>query len=289
MAGGEPIPPGLDVTKPNIARVYDAFLGGKDNFAVDRAVVEMTLQIVPDAALGAKANRAFLRRVVRYLAREAGITQFLDIGSGLPSGGNVHEIAHEVSPAARVVYVDNDPVVLLHAQALLADAQTARVITADVRRPAEILEHPEVRGFIDFSRPVGLLMFAILHHLSDEEGPAGIAATFRDALAPDSHLAISSFRMPGPGHPEDAAKTLAVQTLFNEKLGTGLWREHQEILGWFGDWEMVAPGLVPLPEWHPDVAGQIKRNSTYYGFVGGVARKRLPGNSSFRRDNRSAE
>jgi hypothetical protein len=273
VAGGDPVPPGIDVTKPNIARVYDAFLNGKDNFAVDRAIVDLTLEIAPDAAAGAMANRAFLRRVVRYLAGQAEIAQFLDIGSGLPSRGNVHEIAHEASPAARVVYIDNDPVVLVHAQALLAGAPTVRVITADARRPTDILGNPEVREFIDFSRPVGLLMFAILHHIRDEEDPAGIVARFRDAAAPGSYLAISSFRMPGPDRPDDAAKTRAVQELFNARLGTGLWREHEQIAAWFGDWELLRPGLVPLPEWRPDVAGQAKRNSTYYGFVGGVARK----------------
>jgi hypothetical protein len=273
VAGEQRTPPGIDVTKPSIARVYDAFLDGKDNFAADRALVELTLQIAPDAAAGAKANRAFLRRAVRYLAAEAGITQFLDIGSGLPTGGNVHEIAQEVNPAARVVYVDNDPVVLVHGQALLADARTTRVITGDVRRPAEILDNPEVRAFIDFSRPVGLLMFSILHHITNEEDPAGITARFRDALAPGSYLAISSFRMPGHEHPEDAAKTRAVQKLFNEKLGTGLWREDAEILSWFGDWELLEPGLVPMPEWRPDTAGQVKRNSTHHGYVGAVARK----------------
>jgi hypothetical protein len=270
----QPVPPGIDVTKPSIARVYDAFLGGKDNFAADRAIVEFILQISPDAATGAKANRAFLRRVVRQLAGEAGITQFLDIGSGLPSGGNVHEIAREVSPGARVVYVDNDPVVHLHGQALLADARTAKVITADVRRPAEILGHPEVRDFIDFSRPVGLLMFAILHHVSDVEDPASVAAQFRNAVVPGSHLAISSFRMPGPEHAEDRRKAGEVQQLFNEKLGTGWWREDAEILAWFGDWELLEPGLVPVPEWRPDIAGQVHQDATYYAFVGGVARKR---------------
>jgi len=273
MATGESALPGIDVTRPNIARVYDAFLDGKDNFAADRAVVELTLRIAPDAALGAKANRAFLRRVVRYLAGRAGIDQFIDIGSGLPSQGNVHEIAREVSPAARVAYVDSDPVVLLHAQALLADAPTVRVITADVRRPAEILGSAQVREFIDFGRPVGLLMLAILHHVSDEEDPAGIVAQFREAAAPGSYLAISSFRMPGPEHPQDAARTREVQDLFNAKLGTGLWRGHEDILRWFGDWDMLEPGLVPLPDWRPDTAGRPRRDSTYHGFVGGVARK----------------
>ena len=273
MAGGEPVPPGIDVTKPNIARVYDAFLDGKDNFAADRAVVKLTLDIAPDAAAGAKANRALLRRMVRFLAAEAGITQFLDIGSGLPSRGNVHEIAREVNPAAKVVYIDNDPVVLVHGRALLGRNPAVTVVTADARDPAQILANPLVTEFLDLRRPVGLLMLAFLHHISDSEDPAAIAARFRDALAPGSYLAISSFRMPGPEHPEDAAKTRAVQDLFNRTLGTGRWREHEEILGWFGDWELLPPGLVPLPEWRPDVAGRVKRNSTYYGFVAGLARK----------------
>ena len=273
MAGGEPVPPGIDVTKPNIARVYDAFLDGKDNFAADRAVVKLTLDIAPDAAAGAKANRALLRRMVRFLAAEAGITQFLDIGSGLPSRGNVHEIAREVNPAAKVVYIDNDPVVLVHGRALLGRNPAVTVVTADARDPAQILANPLVTEFLDLRRPVGLLMLAILHHISDSEDPAAIAARFRDALAPGSYLALSSFRMPGPEHPDDAAKTRAVQDLFNRTLGTGRWREHEEILGWFGDWDLLPPGLVPLPEWRPDVAGQVKRNSTYYGFVAGLARK----------------
>jgi S-adenosyl methyltransferase len=183
--------------------------------------------------------------VVRYLAAEAGITQFLDIGSGLPSAGNVHEIARDANPDVRVVYIDNDPVVGVHGRALLADAATARFVTADVRRPAEVLDDPGVRAVIDFSRPVGLLMFAILHHITDAEDPAAIAAWFRGALAPGSYLAISSVRMPGPEHPQDAEKARAVQKLFNETLGTGPWREDAEILAWFGDWELLEPGLVP--------------------------------------------
>jgi S-adenosyl methyltransferase len=274
MAGGQPVPPGIDITRPSIARVYDAFLDGKDNFAADRAVVESALQIAPDSAGGAKSNRAFLRRVVRYLAAEAGITQFLDIGSGLPSAGNVHEIARDANPGVRVVYVDNDPVVGVHGRALLADAETARFITADVRCPAEVLDDPGVRAFIDFDRPVGLLMFAILHHITDAEDPAAIAARFRGALAAGSYLAVSSVRMPGPEHPQDAEKASEVQKLFNETLGTGVWRKDEEILAWFGDWELLQPGLVPLPEWRPDTSGPVRRDSTYHGFVGGVARKR---------------
>jgi hypothetical protein len=272
-AGDEPAPPEVDARTPNIARVYDAFLGGKDNFAADRHVRELALKVMPDAPAGARANRAFLRRVVRYLAGEAGIPQFLDIGSGLPAQGNVHEVAHELDPAARIVYVDNDPVVYTHGQALLADARTTGVVTADLRRPTGILNNPAVREFIDFSQPVGLLLLATLHHVNDDEGPDGIMAELRDAMPSGSYLAISSFRMPGPGHPADRAKTAEVEKIFNEKLGTGRWRNDEEIRAWFGDWELLEPGLVPLPEWRPVVQGQTRRDATYYGFVGGVARK----------------
>ncbi len=138
---------------------------------------------------------------------------------------------------------------------------------------------PTVREFTDSGQPVRLLLPSILHHITDDEDPAGIAAALRDALPPGSYLAISSFRMPGPDHPEDAAKAAEMEKLFNEQLGTGRWRDHDEILAWFGDWELVQPGLVPLPEWRPDVRGNIKRNLTYDGFVGGVARTgdRSPG------------
>ena len=235
-------------------------------------MVELALQVTPDAPIGARANRAFLRRVVRYLVGEAGIHQLVDIGSGLPTQGNVHEVAHELMPAARIVYVDNDPVVCTHGQALLADAGTTEVVTADLRRPAAILNDPIVREFIDFHQPAGLLL-AILHHINDEEDPAGIMARLRDAMPSGSYLAISSFRMPGPEHPEHRAKTAEMEKMFNEKLGTGHWRSDEEILAWFGDWELIEPGLVPLPEWRPDVRGQTRRDATYYGFVGGVARK----------------
>jgi S-adenosyl methyltransferase len=265
--------PGLDVTKPNVARVYDAFLGGKDNFAIDRQVVEFALDVTPDAAVGARANRAFLRRVVRYLTAEAGIRQFVDIGSGLPTQGNVHEVAQGADPAARVVYVDVDPMVRVHALALLAQGPGTAFITADLREPEIILNDAAVAELIDFRQPVALLLFAILHHINDAEDPGGIVARLREAVVPGSYLAISSFRMPGPEHPEDAARTAEMEKLFNEKLGTGRWRSHDEILAWFGDWELVEPGLVPLPEWRPDIKGPVRRDATYHGFVGGVARK----------------
>src|SRR5579875_2394024 len=181
----------FDTSKPNVARVYDAMLGGKDNFAADRDFVEKVMQMAPKAPLAARANRAFLRRVVRYLVGEAGITQMLDFGSGLPTQGNVSEVAHEIDPAVRVVHIDNDPVVYTHSKALLADASTTDIVIGDVRHPAGILNDPVVRSMIDFSRPVGLLLFAILHHISDHEHP--------ERSAPNSVRRRSKARSFSPG------------------------------------------------------------------------------------------
>ena len=263
----------MDAKAPNVARVYDAMLGGKDNFAVDRQVVKAALRITSNAPAGALANRAFLRRAVRYLVGEAGIAQILDIGSGLPAPGNVHEVAHEINAAVRTVYVDNDPVVYIHGQALLADARTTEVIAADVRRPAEILDHPLIRRFLDFRQPVGLLLLAVLHHISDAEDPSGVVAALRDAMPRGSYLVVSSFRMPGPDLAEQRAEAVEMERLFNERLGSGYWRPEETIRGWFGDWEMLPPGLVPLPDWRPDEPGPVTWDSIYYGLVGGVARK----------------
>ena len=276
VSGPERAPAGVDITKPSVARVYDCYLGGKDNFAVDRAVVEQTRQVFPvdwDAARGGLDNRAFLRRVVRHLVIEDGIRQFIDFGSGLPTQGNVHEIAQDIAPQARVVYVDNDPIVLVHARALLGNTETTQIITADLRRPVEILNDATVRGFVDLSRPIGLLSFAILHHINDEEDPGGIADELRSAMIPGSYLAVSHFCNPGAAYPEDAARADMCEKIFNEKLGTGRWRTHEEILGYFGDLTIIEPGLVPLPEWRPDPGDDLSVHPTYRLFVGGVARK----------------
>lgn len=272
---------GIDTDTPNIARVYDFLIGGKDNFAVDRQVAEMALAIAPDGPKTARANRMFLQRVVHYLAAQAGIRQFLDIGSGLPSHGNVHEIAQQVDAGAPVVYVDNDPVVLVHGRAMLATNPSTTVIQGDIRRPEEILGNAELREFIDFSQPVGLLLLAILHHVNDDEDPAGIAARLRHALPPGSYVAISHFLNPGQEHPDVAEQAVAGEKLFNEKLGTGRWRTREEVLSYFGDLDLLEPGLVPLPLWRspgdPDdvpLLGQgAKLDPIHYSFVGGLARK----------------
>src|SRR5215469_11932326 len=167
------VPPEIDTSKPSIARVYDARLGGKDNFAVDRAVAEKVNQVFPDGGKAARINRALLGRAVRYMA-DAGITQFLDLGSGLPTVQNTHQIAQTVNPAARVVYVDNDPSVSLHGSALLSGDAATAVVLADVMAPDKLLGSPEVTGLIDFTQPVGLIFNAVIHHMLDEEDPYGV-------------------------------------------------------------------------------------------------------------------
>jgi len=270
----EVAPRGVDVTRPSIARVYDFMVGGKDNFAVDRMAAERALAIVPDAPEAGRACRAFLNRVVRYLAAEVGIRQFLDIGSGLPTETNVHQVAHEVDPAARVVYVDNDPMVLVHGRALLADNDSTTVIEADIRAPEAVLEHEIVRQYLDFTEPVGLLLLSILHHLHDAEEPGKIAAILRDALPSGSHLAIIHFWDPADEHPDISAKVHDAERVFNETLGTGRWRHRAEIEAYFGDFEMVEPGLVPLAEWRPGTEAVAEQKVSYYTMIGGVARKR---------------
>lgn len=257
-----------------MARVYDFFLGGKDNFEADRKVAEHALRITPDGPAAGQANRAFLRRVIRFLVSEAGIDQFLDIGSGLPTQGNVHEVATEQNPKAQVVYVDNDPIVLSHGRALLAAEGTATVIQADIREPEAILNHPDVRRFLDFDRPIGLLLFAILHHLGDDEDPKAVAAALIDALPSGSYVAISHFRDPGERDPEGSRKAREVERVFNESLGTGRWRTDEEILSFADGLTVLEPGLVPLAEWRPEPdAPATVQTDTYHTFVGLLARK----------------
>lgn len=274
---GDAVLADLDLTRPNVARVYDAMLGGKDNFAADREFLAEVLRFAPMAPLGAIANRQFLRRVVRYLLLEAGVNQFLDIGSGLPTRGNVSEVAHEIRPDARIVHVDNDPIVYTHSKALLADARTTEFVLGDIRRPAEILADPGVRSLIDFDEPVGLLVLAVLHHIEDEDQPGRIMAELRDAMPAGSYLAISSLRLPGRELPQQRAITIEGEELMTGALGSIRWREDAEIQSWFGQWTMVEPGLVPLADWRPSMPAQTMQPEVHNSFSGGVARKDLPG------------
>jgi hypothetical protein len=278
MAVGEPLWDGkyanIDISKPNIARVYDCMLGGKDNFAADREFVAEVLRFAPRAPLASIANRQFLRRVVQYLVVEAGITQFLDLGSGLPTQGNVSEVAHEYNREAHIVHVDYDPIVYTHSKALLANARTTDFVIGDVRRPEEVLADPVVRALIDFDRPVGLLMFAILHHVEDVDHPERIADVLRDAMPSGSYLAISSLRLPGPDLPDWRAITIEGEALLVGTLGSGRWREDRDIMSWFGDWEMIEPGLVSLLDWRPAEPDHEPFPEIQHSFFGGVARKK---------------
>ena len=278
MAAGDPLGdgkwPDFDVSKPNVARVYDAMLGGKDNFAADREFVAEVLRFAPMAPLGAISNRQFLRRVVEYLVVDAGVRQFIDLGSGLPTQGNVSEVAHQFDPRARVVHVDNDPIVLTHSKALLADAPTTDFVLGDVRRPREILTDTVVESMIDFDQPVGLLLFALLHHVEDGDHPERIMADFLAAMPSGSYVAISSLRLPGPELPELRAVTIEGEKVMTGPMGSMRWREDGEIASWFADWELVSPGLVPLGDWRPPTAEHVPYPEIQHSFSGGVARKR---------------
>jgi len=263
----EQAPPGVDVTRPSIARAYDVVLGGTDNYAVDRQVVGEMLKIVPELPQVATYNRRMLSRGVRYLAREAGIRQFLDLGSGLPTAENTHEVARRVAPDARVVYVDNDPIVRVHADELLGDDDRTAVVTADLRDPESVLADPEVRGMLDFSAPVGVMLVGILHHLHDDEDPEGVARAYLDAVPPGSHLFMTAFCRSFPEAAELEQTYLSV-------LGTGRFRTKEQLQAFFGDLEMVEPGLVYLPEWRPEEPVPEEMTVAEKLMAGGIGRKR---------------
>ncbi|MEV0629136.1 SAM-dependent methyltransferase [Nonomuraea wenchangensis] len=234
----EQAPQGVDPHIPNAARMYDYFLGGKDNFKADRDLGDMVLGVMPEVREGTRENRAFIGRMVRYLC-EQGITQFLDLGSGLPTQENVHEVAHRIVPEARVVYVDNDPVVATHGRALLADPNRVAMVLGDARRPEEILSDPEVRGLLDFSRPVAVLMMFILHFVPDEEDPQGFVAAYREALAPGSYLAISHM-----GNDVATERADRIAGFYRQSGMPFTPRPGKDIEAFFGDFELIPPGLA---------------------------------------------
>ncbi len=263
-----PEPSQIDTMKAHPARIYDCLLGGKDNYPVDREAAEQVLAAVPTARHMARANRAFLQRAVRFLAGEAGIRQFLDIGTGFPTQGNVHEVAQGVTADARVVYVDNDPIVHVHANALLACDNTI-VVLADLREPDAILSHPHVRQVIDFGQPMALLLVAILHFIRDAEDPAGIIARFRDAMAPDSYLAISH----ATGDFDTVAATSAARA-YDQAAAPMVLRSHAEVQRLFDGFALVDPGLVQVSQWRPD-RDQAAGHPEVWAY-GGVGRKVMP-------------
>jgi hypothetical protein len=257
----------IDTSRAHPARMYDYYLGGKDNYLVDREAAARVIARAPEVRDIARANRAFLGRVVRFLAAERGISQFLDIGTGKPAGGNVHEVAQEAAPGARVVYVDNDPIVSTHASALLTGTGTTGIVLADLRDPHAILAHPKTRELLDFSQPVALLLIAILHFITASEKPGEIIAAFRDALPSGSYLALSH----GTSDFRTQAATDAMQ-VYNNATSTVTLRTHQEITALFTGWDLEDPGLVQAPLWRPDTPPP--RNLNKIWLYGGVGRLR---------------
>jgi S-adenosyl methyltransferase len=238
---------GIDVTVPSVARVYDYLLGGKDNFAVDRELAGVILRGEPEVRELAWANRRFLGRAVEFLAG-AGIRQFLDLGTGLPSQNNVHEVAQRVCPDAQVVYVDNDPVVLNHAEALLASDDSTVVIQEDMRAPERILAHPDVQRMLDFSQPVAVMFVSVLHFVTDEQDPWGIVSTMTDHLVPGSYLTLSHGNLDGP--PADVIAD--IQERYKNASAPLAYRNRAAITRFFDGFELVDPGVVHLTEWRSD-------------------------------------
>ena len=252
----------IDTSRPHPARIYDYLLGGKSNYPVDWEAARQLLRVAPEARVSARENRAFLQRAVRFLVRDAGIRQIIDIGTGIPAPGNVHQIAQQFAPEVRVAYVDNDPIVHVHAHALLTGTGATSIVLADLREPELILSHPQIRAMIDFREPVALLLIAILHFVADDEEPARIIATFRDALAAGSYLAISH----GSGDfNADAAREVAA--VYSNATSALTPRSHAEIVRLFDGFEILDPGVVQPPLWRPD--GKVPRDvSKIAGYCG---------------------
>ncbi|HVQ90742.1 MAG TPA: SAM-dependent methyltransferase [Mycobacteriales bacterium] len=238
-------PAAADFERPSQARIYDYLLGGSHNFAVDREAARALISMVPDVPLTAHANRAFLRRAVRFLVA-SGVRQFLDLGSGVPTAGNVHEVARQLAPDARVVYVDIDPVAVAEGRQILAGDEQTLVLREDARRPERIVGHPAVRGLLDFDRPVGLVVASLLHFIPDADDPQAVLAVLRDALAPGSYLVLS--HITAAGQPQVAAQFAASE----QAAIFAMPREPGAVHGFFAGFDLVPPGLVPVERWRPD-------------------------------------
>lgn len=280
---GSPIPENtgfsadeIDTSRPHPARMYDYYLGGWDNYEVDRTAAERVIGVHPQVRVSARANRAFLQRAVRELTA-GGIRQIIDIGTGIPTSPNTHEVARETAPDTRVVYVDNDPIVATHAGARLTNTERTGFVLGDVREPRAILDHPTVRELIDFDRPVALLLVAVLHFVRDDEHPAEIVAALADALPAGSHLVLSHatgepYEAYAAGRTDERARDGVVNVYKNATATLNL-RTRAEIEPLFGPFSLLDPGVVRVPLWRPDgeVPGAQELNDII--FYGGVGRK----------------
>ena len=263
----EVAPPGVNINVPHSARIYDYWLGGKDNFAVDRAVGDAMIKAIPGMRYMAAENRKFVHRVARDLVEKERIRQFLDVGTGIPTRPNLHEIAQRTAPEARVVYVDNDPIVLVHARALMISTEQGRseYISADLRAPESILNDKVLRDTLDFGRPVGLTLIAILMLIADEDDPWSKVDALRDAMPSGSLLAIT--HPTADFAPEEVDTAVAAATSAGMTLVA---RPEADVRRFFGDWELLEPGLVPVSNWRPDEPVDNPEAAYYWA---GVARK----------------
>ncbi len=261
-----PEAPEIDVTVAHPARMYDYYLNGKTHFAADREAAENVLAVLPEGRDMAIANRAFLGRAVRFLAAQ-GVTQFLDIGTGIPSPGSTSEVLHDLGHEARVVYVDNDPIVVAHARALLADGVHASVVGADLREPEALLAAPGVAGVLDFSRPVAVLLVAVLHFIRDSDDPDGIVARLVNAVPAGSYLVISH----GTQDFSPVRANAAVQG-YSQATAPFVLRSRVRVENFFTGLELVEPGVIQLPFWRPD--GDVDADASKIWLYAGVARKR---------------
>ncbi|CAL9349140.1 MULTISPECIES: SAM-dependent methyltransferase [Streptomyces] len=258
-------PRSIDITVPSVSRMYDYYLGGSHNFEVDREAARKAMEFMPGLPKVMQANRAFMRRAVRFAVAE-GVTQFLDIGSGIPTFGNVHEVAGAADPEARVMYVDHDPVAVAHSKVVLEGNDRADILAADLRKPQDILGSDEVGRLIDLNRPVALLLVAILHFVEEADDPYGAVAELRDALAPGSMLVLTHATYEGiPLPPERAEGAVDVYRDMRNPL---IMRTRDEIARFFEGYDMVEPGLVPMPRWRPDTAPEDEDPYAFSGLAG---------------------
>lgn len=258
-------PTGIDISVPSVSRIYDYYLGGSHNFEVDREAARKAMEFIPGLPKVMQANRAFMRRAVRF-ALDEGITQFLDIGSGIPTFGNVHEVAQSGAAEARVVYVDHDPVAVAHSRAVLDGNERAGVLAADLRKPQDILTSAEVGSLLDLDQPVALLLVAVLHFLEDSDDPRAAVAELRDALAPGSLLILTHAAYEGIPLSEDrAGGAVGVYRNIRNPL---VMRTSDEIATFFDGFEMVAPGLVQMPMWRPESSPEQEDPYAFSGFAG---------------------
>jgi hypothetical protein len=248
--------------------MYDYYLGGKDHYLVDREAAAAVLRAVPEVRDIARANRAFLRRVVRYLVGEAGIRQIIDIGTGIPTAGNVHEIAQPIEPSVRVAYVDNDPIVHVYANALLAGDDNTSIVLADLRDPQGILSHPLIWDLINPAEPVALLLIAVMHFITDQDDPGQIVAALRDVLAPGSYLALSH----STADFHDQSVVDEATAIYSNATAPLVLRSYAQVTALFDGWDLVEPGLVQVPLWRSDSLPPRPRDLAKIGIYGGVGR-----------------